>query len=388
MNQMRTAELTQEFEQRYGKQPQLFSAPGRVNLIGEHTDYNEGFVLPMAIERRTYVAGAPRDDRKVRVRSVNLQAEGTLDLDVPAAKRRGIWLDYIEGTARSLLQRGFALRGADLLIYSEVPSGAGLSASAALELAVGYALCRLSGHDAPDRLTLALAGQAAEHEHVGTRCGVMDQYIAALGEENAALLIDCRTLEPKLIPLNLNTACFLICDTGVKHDLATSAYNERRAECEGAVRLLSESEPGLRSLRDVTLELFAEQSRRLPEVVQRRCRHVLNENRRTLAAALALQDGLLVDFGQLMNESHQSLRDDYEVSCAELDHAVAVASAQPGVYGSRMTGGGFGGCTVTLVEVAAVDAVSRTLRASFGARFGRVPALFSSGAAQGVRKEG
>jgi len=387
MTAMGTAELIEEFERSFGQHPRLFSAPGRVNLIGEHTDYNEGFVLPMAIDRRTYVAGLARDDRRVRVRSLNIQQEALFDLDQPGPKRRGSWLDYVEGTAQSLLARGFALHGADLLLWSEVPAGAGLSASAALEMAVGYALCRLAGHGEPDGVALALAGQAAEHEYVGTRCGIMDQYISALGRMDAALLIDCRTLEPQVVPLNLGTACFLICDTHVKHDLATSAYNERRAQCESALQHLAQFQPGLRSLRDVTFKLFLEQGHTLPELLHRRCRHVLSENRRTLAAALALQEGLLTDFGQLMAESHQSLRDDYEVSCDELDQAVSIATAQPGVYGARMTGGGFGGCTVTLLERAALESVSDAMRAGFAQKFGHEPTLFASGAMQGMRTD-
>ncbi|HEY6079121.1 MAG TPA: galactokinase family protein, partial [Polyangiaceae bacterium] len=243
--------LKSDFTARYAGKAQVFSAPGRVNLIGEHTDYNEGFVLPMAIERRTYVAGARNGGSLLRVASLGQRSQGEIDLAGPPVKRRGSWLDYIEGTARALLARGFPVVGCDLLIDSEVPTGAGLSASAALELSVGMALATLGGTAEPDRVQLALAGQAAEHEYVGMMCGIMDQYITALGKPDAALLIDCRTLETRSVPMRLSGASVLVCDTRVKHELASSEYNRRRAEGLRGANILARSLPGVRTRRDV-----------------------------------------------------------------------------------------------------------------------------------------
>ena len=378
------ATFKERFELLYEQSPRVFSAPGRVNLIGEHTDYNEGFVLPIAIERRTFVAGARRPDARVIVRSLTLEQTVEFDLFQPGPPQRGSWLDYVEGTARALLERGFALSGANLLIHSDVPAGAGLSASAALELSVGYALAALGGAADPDRLQLALAGQSAEHHYVGTRCGIMDQYICALALADHALKIDCRSLAYEPISLRLASACVLICDTRVKHELCTSAYNERREQCEAGVREIARQKPTVRALRDLSPTEFEALSPRLPALIARRCRHVVDENARTLAAARALESGNLAQLGELMSASHRSLRDDYEVSCPELDEAVAAVAAIPGVYGSRMTGGGFGGCTVSVLErevvPRAIHAISERLRT----RFQIEPRFFSTNAGVGV----
>ena len=377
--------LRREFVGRFGP-CRAFSAPGRINLIGEHTDYNDGFVLPMAIDRRTYVVGAKRGDRSVSVRSANASSEFTFDLDHPGPPRRASWIDYVEGTAQAMLKRGFALQGADLIIGSEIPLGAGLSSSAALEVSVGYALARLAGIQEPERVQLALSGHAAENEYVGARVGVMDQFVTAFAEEKTALLIDCRSLERSTVPLDLGTAKILICDTRVKHQLASSAYNERRQQCELGVQLMHADDPEIRSLRDVTWAKLNATAPRLPDVILRRCRHVIAENERTLLASSALAQGKLAAVGELMLQSHRSLKDDYEVSCPELDAAVEAACAQSGVYGSRMTGGGFGGCTITLLEENAVDAVSAAIRARFEGRFSIQPQLFVSAACGGVRE--
>jgi len=379
--------LKAQFQALYDKVPEVFSAPGRVNLIGEHTDYNEGFVLPMAIERRTYVAGAPNGTSRLRVKSLTLAQSFEIDLERPGPRRRGSWIDYVEGTARALIERGFPVIGTDLLIDSNVPAGAGVSASAALELSVGITLSILGGTAEPDRVKLALAGQAAEHQYVGTMCGIMDQYIAAMGKTDAALLIDCRSLETQTVPIRLSGVSVLICDTRVKHELSSSEYNLRRAECLRASNILAKSVPGVRSLRDVTVADFETHATELPGVVRARCRHVVTENARTLAAVQALAAGDLSTMGKLMSESHISLRDDYQVSCEELDVAVDIATAEPGVFGSRMTGGGFGGCTVTLVENNALERVTTAVKAAFAARGWNEPELFASTACEGARRE-
>jgi galactokinase len=379
--------LKASFRDRFGAEPRVFSAPGRVNLIGEHTDYNDGFVLPMAIERRTLVAAAPRTDNRIVASSLGATDAFEVDLGEPGKPQRGIWGDYVEGTARALLARGVPVSGASLLIDSDVPAGAGLSASAALETSVGLALASLAGRGDLDRVTLALAGQAAEHEYVGTRCGIMDQYIAALGVKGGAVLVDCRSLEPRVVNMDLGNATVVICDTRVKHELASSAYNERRSECERATAHFRKYLPGVRALRDVTEEDFERYAPELSDVLLRRARHVVTENARTLAAAELLERGELDRFGSLMAASHASLRDDYEVSCPELDLAVAIALEVPGVYGARMTGGGFGGCAIALAAGRAVaelgDAWQRRMRDGFG----RSVEVFASAACEGARED-
>ncbi|HET9929692.1 MAG TPA: hypothetical protein VFQ35_03355, partial [Polyangiaceae bacterium] len=252
------------------------------------------------------------------------------------------------------------------------------------EVAVGLALLRLSSTQSVDGVELALAGQAAEHEYVGTLCGIMDQFAASLSRADSALLIDCRSLAARPVPMELGTACILICDTRVKHRLADSAYNQRRAECNRGVELLQQRFPHVRSLRDASLGDLAAVP--LPDVIARRCRHVVSENERTLQAADALVEGRLADMGALMSKSHDSLRDDYEVSCDELDEAVRAAQGEARVYGSRMTGGGFGGCTITLLERDAVGRVREAIERRFAERFSTKPAFFTSRAAEGARE--
>ncbi|MBV8856670.1 MAG: galactokinase [Acidobacteria bacterium] len=371
------------FRERYGRAARIFRAPGRVNLIGEHTDYNGGFVLPMAIERETVVAAAPRADRTVRAYSAGLNEELSFDLDHPNPPRRGVWLEYVEGVARALESRGLKLSGADLLIDSDVPAGAGLSSSAALEISVGLALARVNGQEV-DGVTLALAGQQAEHTYVGTLCGIMDQFVAALAKERHALLIDCRSLEAEPVPLDTTSAAFVVSDTRVKHELSSSEYNVRRAECARGVELLRERLPGITQLRDVSVADFQKHSGVLPDPILRRCRHIVTENERTLGAARALRAGDLAEMGRLMYESHYSLRDDYEVSSPELDVLVEIARGVPGVLGARMTGGGFGGSTVSLVRREALADFERALSEGYERETGRRPAILVSEAGAGA----
>ncbi len=332
---MNFQDFRQQFRQLYGNEPRLFSAPGRVNLIGEHTDYNDGFVLPMAIDRRTYVAIAPRNDRIVRCLSTEFddQVEFELSADLKPAND---WANHVRGIAACLLRDEFNLRGADLLIAGDVPLGAGLSSSAALEIAVGFSLLKISDYpiDAElDMVRLALAAQKAEQEFVGTQCGVMDQFISCLGIEAHALMIDCRSLEYEAVPIDLGEARVVVVNSMVKHDLAAGEYNLRRAECAEAVRRLAGHLPGLQSLRDVELEEFDQWADALPEVVRRRANHVITENARTLAAVKALALGNLTQFGKLMTASHESLREDYQVSCRELDLLVEIAGRINVTYG-------------------------------------------------------
>lgn len=367
-----------DFRERFGeKEPRLFRAPGRVNLIGEHTDYNDGFVLPMAIDRETLVAARATDDRRVRVYSLNMSEAVEFELNNPGPRQRGTWLDYVEGVAQTLEARGISLRGTDLVLASNVPAGAGLSSSAALEIAVGTALLSVAEVEI-NLLELALAGQQAEHEYVGTKCGIMDQLIATFGQQGHALLIDCRSLEMTPIPLETTETAIVICDTRVKHELSSSAYNTRRVECERGVELLGHLLPDICSLRDVSLSDFANCEGQLPEPIRSRCRHVVTENERTLRAADALRVGDYRKMGSLMRASHISLRNDYQVSCHELDALFEIAIAIDGVYGARMTGGGFGGCTINLVQRGALEEFQERIALEYHRATGIQPTIYLS----------
>jgi galactokinase len=369
-------ELTRVFKDRYAQAPRIFQAPGRVNLIGEHTDYNNGFVLPMAIDRGTAVAIAARPDRVLRVWSLNIDDSVELDLERLTGGRHGTWLDYVEGIAAAIIKRGVALTGANIALKSDVSIGGGLSSSAALEVSLGMALAAISGCPI-DLLTLALAGQTAEHVHVGLNSGIMDQFTSVFAAKNHAILLDCRSLEAKRIPIHLHEYQVVICDSRVRHALAGSEYNKRRRDCELGVKQLSTVLSGVKSLRDVTLsDLKDHQSVLSPEVF-RRCRHVISEDARTLEAAEALAAGDAAEVGKLMSASHQSLKDDYEVSCRELDFLVESALAQPGVLGSRMTGGGFGGCTVNLVDRRKIDSFRESITREYQAQIQIRPDIFA-----------
>jgi galactokinase len=325
-----------------------FRAPGRVNLIGEHTDYNDGFVMPAALDFFTWVRLTPLEQHKLQIHSENFDEEVEVDLDDPNLAARGHWSDYPIGVAVVIERAGYRLCGARLQIRGEVPIGSGLSSSAAIEVATACALTAHSGLNI-DARELALLCQRAENEFVGARVGIMDQFVSLFGQAQHALLLDCRSLEFKLLPLPDNVR-LIICNTMVKHELASSAYNERRAQCEAGVRLLAQFYPNIRALRDVTFGQLEQHRSEMPEVVYRRCRHVITENARVIEAGEALEQQDLWRFGKLMGQSHVSLRDDYEVSSDELDLMVELAQKIDGVYGARMTGGGFGGSTVNLVR--------------------------------------
>jgi galactokinase len=340
--------LRTKFSERFGGSSRLYRAPGRVNLIGEHTDYNQGYVMPVAIGLCCRVAIGPRDDRKLVIYSEGLNESAEINCANPDLHPSKSWSDYPIGVATVLQREGYSLRRANLYIRSEVPLGAGLSSSAALEVAVGYALLRHSGYDI-DLLKLALLCQRAENEFVGTKCGIMDQFAACLGQTGKALMLDCRSLEYRALDIPSN-ATLVVCDTKVKHKLASNEYNLRRAECEEAVKLLAEALPHVRALRDLNSGELEQHRGRLTPTLYKRARHVVTENERVVAAATALEQGDVGAFGKLMRASHRSLRDDYQVSCPELEAMVEIADRQPGVYGSRLTGGGFGGCTISLVD--------------------------------------
>jgi galactokinase len=377
-------QLLEDFRLRFGTTASVYRAPGRVNLIGEHTDYNDGFVLPAAIEFYCWVAAAPRSDRKLVMYSENFNetVEASLDSLCPADKN--LWGNYPLGVAWALENAGKPLVGANLLITGEVPLGAGLSSSAAIEVAVGFALLHQSGH-AIDRIELTRLCQKAENEFVGARVGIMDQFVSCHGRASHALLLDCRSLEFKWVKLPSGIQ-LVICNTMVKHELGSSEYNTRRAECEEGVRTLRAVLPGIRALRDVTLMQLEKHRRLLDSKVFSRCHHVVTENERVKSAVRAFETGDVRALGSLMRESHRSLRDDYEVSCKDLDAITEIAGAQPGVLGARMTGGGFGGCTINLVESAGVEGFRQNVAAAYLARTGLRPEIYVTSASDGARQ--
>jgi galactokinase len=381
-----TAQVTKirdSFVQRFRRQPEVVvRAPGRVNLIGEHTDYNDGFVMPMAIDRHVLMAAAGRKDRVVQLHALDLGAQTSFSLDDVVYDAEQRWSNYQRGVAWVLQDEGMDLVGIDAVVSSDVPVASGLSSSAAIEVAAATAWQHISGFQL-DRARLALLCQRAENQFVGANCGIMDQFISVLGQEGHALLIDCRSLDYQLVPLPLDTA-IVVADTMKRRGLVDSEYNVRRQECEEGVRLLSDYLPNVHALRDVTLEQFAQHAGKLPPVIRQRCRHVVGENQRVQEAKIALDTGDTAGFGQLMVASHRSLRDDYEVSCRELDVMVEIALGMDGVYGSRMTGGGFGGCTVSLVTHESVGPFVEGVRASYEAETGLTAQIYVSLPSQGA----
>jgi galactokinase len=374
--------LAHRFHAKFGTGARIFRAPGRVNLIGEHTDYNDGYVMPAAIDLDCLVAAQLRSDHKLAIHSENFHQTYEIDLSHDLPLRSQTWRDYPIGVALQLKAFGYPLQGANLLIHGEVPLGAGLSSSAAIEVATACALLDISGCSL-DRRQVARLCQKAENEFVGAQCGIMDQFVSLLGRKGHALLLDCRSLDYELIPIPTNVR-LVICNTMVKHELASSEYNRRRAECEEAVQSLLPVLPGIRALRDVTPEQLGRHRLELPETVWRRACHVVSENARVLKTVAALRSGDLSELGRAMAESHLSLRDFYQVSCAELDLMVDLASRHKATYGARMTGGGFGGCTINLVDAAHTDEFRHEIASSYEKVTGRHPETYLCKAADGA----
>jgi galactokinase len=378
-------DLQAKFAACFGARPTaVHRSPGRVNLIGEHTDYTGGFVFPVAIDLSCWVGIAPRVDGKLVIYSENFGASGEAKLAPLSVRPSGEWSDYPFGVAWAMEQAGIRLRGADVYVQGEVPIGAGLSSSAALEVAVGYAYLDHAGLPI-DRSKLALLCQRAENEFVGARCGIMDQFVACHGRAGHALLLDCRSLDYRLVRLPADVQ-LVICDTMVKHELGSSQYNVRREECEKGTQRLAKILPGVRTLRDVTLSQLEQHRDLLENTIYKRCRHVITENGRVQKAAAALESGQIGDLGELMAGSHRSLRDDFQVSCKELDLMIELASGQPGVYGARMTGGGFGGCTINLVKVANSAEFQCSIAARYFAAVGLLPNIYACEASEGVER--
>jgi len=381
----REENLLERFTRRFGAEPQVYRAPGRVNLIGEHTDYNDGFVMPAAIGFSTLAAIAHRTDHKLIVHSENFAEEAEFDLRHLPTGRSGRWTDYVVGVAQALQTSDVSLPGgASLMLAGDVPQGAGLSSSASVEVATASALLGLAGvQRAPKEI--ALLCQRAENEFVGARCGIMDQFISVHGRRDHALMLDCRSLDYTLLPLP-GDARLVICNSMVKHSVALGEYNVRRAECEAGVRALAARFPGIRALRDATLEQLQACRGEMSEKIVRRCRHVITESLRVEEAAVALEDGDLKAFGRFMAESHLSMRDDYEITCAEIDLLVELAEHVSAVYGARMTGGGFGGCTINLVAAEKAEEFKRAVVAGYKQGTGREPDIYVCTAADGARR--
>jgi galactokinase len=370
------------FRARFKASAALYRAPGRVNLIGEHTDYNDGFVLPAAIGFSCWTAVASRDDRKLIIHSENFSETIEANLDDLKPFPESTWANYPLAVAWALQQAGNKLQGANMYVAGDVPLGAGLSSSAAIEVSSGFALLDMAGLSI-DRTKLALMCQRAENEFVGARCGIMDQFISCYGEADHALLLDCRSLERRVLPIPHEVA-LIICNTMVKHELGASEYNTRREECEQAVTALRKALPEIRALRDVTAAQLEEHRGLLSAVIYKRALHVVTENERVLRAAEAFQSGAIEKLGQLMADSHRSLRQDYEVSCPELDILVEIAARQRGVLGARMTGGGFGGCTINLVDVSHAQEFQQKVSAAYKSATGLQPDIYVCKAAQGA----
>ncbi len=359
-------------------------APGRVNLIGEHTDYNDGYVFPMAIDFQMVMAARARADRLVTIYSGDYDQSVEFSIDKPVEfdyQRR--WSNYPRGIFSVVQEKGIRLRGADMVFIGDIPQGAGLSSSAALEVVTSLILQKLNDIKILPA-ELALLCQRAENEFVGMNCGIMDQFISMMGSRNHALFLDCRSLEYQQAPLELGNNRVLICQSGVKHSLVESEYNKRRQECEQGVAVLANRFPGIRALRDATIEQLDACKPEMNEVVDKRCRHVIMENDRVLKSIRVLKQGDLESFGGLMNASHNSLRDLYEVSCPEIDLLVDLARKIPGVLGTRITGGGFGGCTVNLVDSNSIAEFSSQVIESYRRETGIEAKVYVSTAAAGA----
>jgi galactokinase len=370
-------QIIDRFRNHFGQSPRwVIRAPGRVNLIGEHTDYNDGFVLPLAIDRAVWIALRPRTDRRVVVSSIDYDQTAEFSLDSLNNDKAG-WIEYLKGTAWSLQDAGYALSGWEGVMSGDVPLGAGLSSSAALEMATARAFAAV-GDLSWDPATMAKLGQRAENKWVGVNCGIMDQLISAAGKADHALLIDCRSLQAQTVPFPAGTAVVVL-DTSTRRGLVDSAYNERRAQCEASAKFFQ-----VPALRDVTIDRFRQLADGLDDVTRRRARHIITENDRTLQAARAMRRGDAVELGQLMVQSHESMRDDFEISSDALNAMVDSALPHPACFGARMTGGGFGGCAIALIRAAATDDfVSRT-SAAYHQKTGITAAVYVCRATDGA----
>ena len=363
-----------------------FSAPGRVNLIGEHTDYNEGFVLPMAIGKKIIMLGQLRNDRLVQVYDLVYKTKIKFSLDSLTPLIKDTWANYLMGVMDEMQKAGYPLQGANLIFISNIPKGAGLSSSAALEVVTALTMAKLNLFEI-EPVEMAHLCRRAENNFVGVACGIMDQYVSCLGQKKYALFIDCRTNEYELIPFRNHDYQIVICNSKIQRGLINSGYNKRREQCKKATEFfVHKLGHKIQALRDVTIDEYKKYQRQLPEVIARRARHVISENYRVQAGVKALRTDNYSAFGQLMIESHQSLKDDYEVSCEELDFLVDLALKQEGVLGARMTGAGFGGCTVNLIEQNYIDGFKKSIKNEYKKITGIIPDLYVTPPAEGAKQ--
>lgn len=359
-------------------------APGRVNLIGEHTDYNDGFVFPMALDFQVVVAARKSDTHLVRIYSADFDETVEFSIDQPIVyDKEKRWSNYLRGVLVMLQEAGVKLCGMDIAFQGNVPQGSGLSSSAALEVATSIMAQKILGFNIA-KPNLAKLCQRAENKFVGMNCGIMDQFISMMGQQGHALFLDCRSLDYQLVPLELGDCRIIICQSGVKHTLVDSEYNKRRQECEQGVAILTKHFPSVKALRDATMDQLEAVKAELDPIVYSRCKHVITEDERVLSSIKALNRDDLKTFGQYMNASHDSLRDDYQVSCPEIDLLVDLAREVNGVLGTRITGGGFGGCTVTLIQSTAENQFKEHITKNYQAKTGIVPQIYISTAANGA----
>jgi galactokinase len=360
--------VKKKFKEIFRDDPLLVRSPGRVNLIGEHTDYNFGYVLPAAIEKAIYFAILPRNDNHCKI--VSLDMNDVFEFDITALKKseKG-WPNYLMGVVDQMLRSNYAIRGFNCVFGGDIPIGAGLSSSAALEAGLAFSLNHIFDLEI-EKIDLVKMAQKAENEFVGVKCGIMDQYINIFGAQDRVLKIDCRSLEYEYVPFEFKNISIVLFDTCVSHSLASSEYNQRRKECVEGVQIIRNEYDTVHSLRDVTIDIVHELKHRMSEVVFRRCKFVVEENERLLKGCAALKDDDLKTFGQLMYQTHDGLSKEYEVSCNELNYLVTLTKEHPKVYGARMMGGGFGGCTINLIETDAVEQFGKIVAAEYELKFG------------------
>lgn len=384
-----TAKLVEKFQELFGAEGDIrtYFAPGRVNLIGEHTDYNGGHVFPCALTLGTYGIARKREDNKLRFYSVNFERIGVIESSLEDLKpyKAAEWTNYPKGVMWAFEERGYKLpNGLDILLYGNIPNGSGLSSSASLEVLTGVILKDMFGFDV-SMTDIALIGQFSENNFNGCNCGIMDQFASAMGKKDNAIFLDTNTLQYEYAPVVLEDAKIVIINSKVKHSLVDSAYNDRRNECETALKELQEV-VAVQTLGDLTEEAFEKHKDAIKsEIRQKRARHAVYENQRTIRAVEALKENRIEEFGKLMNESHRSLRDDYEVSCKEIDILVDLAWETEGVIGSRITGGGFGGCTVSIVKNEAVDGFIKNIGEQYLAKVGHEAEFYVVDIGDGAR---
>ena len=375
--------LNQQFIDLYGKQPMFYSAPGRVNLIGEHTDYNEGFVLPAAIDKKIYIAIAKNEDHQLRVFANQFNEKKEVGLD--SLKPVEGWFTYLAGMMFHLQQMGKPIGGVDVIVDGDVPVGAGMSSSAAICSAFGFALNELNCLEL-DRMQLALVGQKTEHTFAGVKCGIMDQFASLHGKAGYVMRLDCRSLDYEYIPFDFPEYKIVLVNSMVKHALASSEYNIRRQQCEEGVRIMKEAFPGVKSLRDITLQQLDMKREQLPGEVYNKCHYVISENERLLRGCGFLANGDIQSFGQLMYASHKGLSKEYNVSCDELDFLVETARHLKGVAGARMMGGGFGGCTINLVKTENVDDFANAMKSAYRNRYKKETEIYITQIEEGAKR--